>query len=117
MVLNKPLAANTCCNQKNLTPNQPVTFKYPKREYKDSNRSFQPQWYKQWKWLHYNKQKDSVTWYIYWYAYLHHMLSNMKIDDAFIESGYTNWKNATDTKKALMDMKSQQFIALQPIVL
>ena len=23
----------------------------------------------------------------------------MKIDDAFIESGYTNWKNATDTKK------------------
>ena len=27
------------------------------------------------------------------------MLPNMKIDDAFIESGYTNWKNATDTKK------------------
>ena len=26
------------------------------------------------------------------------MLPNMKIDDAFIESGYTNWKNATDTK-------------------
>ena len=23
----------------------------------------------------------------------------MKIDYAFIESGYTNWKNATDTKK------------------
>ena len=27
------------------------------------------------------------------------MLPNMKIDDAFIESGYTNWKIATDTKK------------------
>ena len=26
------------------------------------------------------------------------MLPNMKIDDVFIESGYTNWKNATDTK-------------------
>ena len=27
------------------------------------------------------------------------MMPNMKIDDAFIESGYPNWKNATDTKK------------------
>ena len=27
------------------------------------------------------------------------MLLNMKIDDVFIESGYTNWKNETDTKK------------------
>ena len=28
------------------------------------------------------------------------MLPNMKIDDAFIESGYTNWKIATDKKKS-----------------
>ena len=27
------------------------------------------------------------------------MLPNMKIDDAFTESGFTNWKNATDTIK------------------
>ena len=26
-------------------------------------------------------------------------LPNMKIDDVFIESGYTDWKNATNTKK------------------
>ena len=25
----------------------------------------------------------------------------MKIDDAFIESGYTNWKNATETKRGI----------------
>ena len=37
MVLNKPLAANACRNQKNLSLNQRVNFKYPKREYKDSN--------------------------------------------------------------------------------
>ena len=37
MVLNKPLATNTCHNQKDLSPNQPVNFKYPKREYKDRN--------------------------------------------------------------------------------
>ena len=27
------------------------------------------------------------------------MMPNMKIDDAFIEFGYTNWRNATGTKK------------------
>ena len=65
MVLNEPLAANACRNQKNLSPNQPVNFKYPTREYKDSNRLFQPQWYKRWKWLHYNEQNDSVTCYLW----------------------------------------------------
>ena len=95
-----PLAANACRNQKSLSPNQPANFKYPERGYKDSNRSFQPQWYKRWKWLHYNERKDSVTCYVCWHARLHHMLPNMKIDDAFIESGYANWKNAIDTKES-----------------
>ena len=104
MVLNEPLAAKACHNQKNLSPNQPVNFKNPKREYEDSNRSFQPQWYKRWKWLHYNEQKDSVTCYVCWHAHLHHMLPNMKIDDAFIESGYTK------QKKDLINIKSQPFI-------
>ena len=74
MVLNEPLAASPCRNQKNLSPNQPVNFRYPKREYRDSNRSFRPQWYKRWKWLHYNEQKDIVTCYVCWHAHLHHML-------------------------------------------
>ena len=37
MVLNEALVANACRNQKNLSPNQPVNFKYPEREYKDSS--------------------------------------------------------------------------------
>ena len=83
-------AANACCNQKSLSPNQPVNFKYPKREYKDNNWSFQPLWYKRWKWLQYNDQKDSVTCYVSWHDHLHYMRPNMKTDDAFIESGCTN---------------------------
>ena len=57
MVLSQHLAAKACRNQKSLSPNQPVNFKYPKREYKDSSRSFKS--HKRWKWLHYNEQKDS----------------------------------------------------------
>ena len=97
MVLHQPLAANACRNKKSLSPNQPVIFKNPKRGYKDSNRSFQPHWYKRWKSLHYNEQKDRVTCYVCWHAHLHHILPNMKTDGAFIESGYTNQKK--DTKK------------------
>ena len=37
MVLNQPLAANPCRNQKSLSSNQPVSFKYPKKECKNSN--------------------------------------------------------------------------------
>ena len=98
MVLNEPLAANACAIRKAEVLISQLIFKYPKIEYKDSNQSFQPQLYERWKWLHYDEQKDSVTCYICWHAHLHHRLPNMKIDDVFIESGYTNWKNATDTK-------------------
>ena len=34
------------------------------------------------------------------------MLPNMKTDDSFIESDYTNWKNATDTKGFNQHVKS-----------
>ena len=117
MVLNEPLAANACAIRKAEVLISQLIFKYPKIEYKDSNQSFQPQLYERWKWLHYDEQKDSVTCYICWHAHLHHMLPNMKINDAFIESTYTNWKNATGTKKALINVKSQGFIVLHSVVL
>ena len=90
---------------------------YPKRGHKDSNRSFQPLWDKRLKWLHYNEQKACVTCYVCWHARIHHMLPNMKIGDAFIESAYTNWKNATDTKKALINMKNQRCLVQLTILL
>ena len=31
MEISKTVAANACCNQKSLSPNQPVNFKNPKR--------------------------------------------------------------------------------------
>ena len=37
------------------------------------------------------------------------MLPKMKTDDPFIESGYTNWKNATDTKKGFNQHEKSAF--------
>ena len=37
------------------------------------------------------------------------MLPKMKTDDLFIESGYTNWKNATDTKKGFNQHEKSAF--------
>ena len=42
-------------------PNQPTDYNFPKREFGKSKityRSFQGQWFKQWKWLHYDNVRD-----------------------------------------------------------
>ena len=106
-------AANACCNQKSLSPNQPVNFKYPKREYKDNNRAFQPHWYKRWKWLRYNDQKDSVTCYVSW----HDHLDYMRPKQMMLLLSLVALEECNNTKKALINMKSQRFIVLKSIVL
>ena len=40
-----------------------------------------------------------------------------EIDDAFIESGYANWKNAIDAKKGFNQHGKSAFIVLKSIVL
>lgn len=42
-------------------PHQPVNFKFPKRSFGQKNavlRSFQPAWFRQWAFLHYDEAKD-----------------------------------------------------------
>ena len=51
-------------------PNQPIDYNFPRRQFGKSKvtyRSFQRQWFKQWKWLHYDTAKDL--------AYCHHCVS------------------------------------------
>ena len=41
-------------------PHQSTTFKFPKRSFGVTNRSFQPSWFARWRFLHYNKTEDAV---------------------------------------------------------
>ena len=80
-------------------PNQPVDCTFLRREFgknKITYRSFQRQWFKQWRWLHYDNTRDV--------AYCHYcvsainsgkmQLSGNPQDSTFL-SGFSNWKDAT----------------------
>ena len=77
------------------SPNQPSSdYIYPKTKFGDSYRSFKTVWTTQFTWLHYNESTDSA---FCWYckkATATGQLKSSKREDAFINRGYTNWKNA-----------------------
>ena len=79
-------------------PHQPVSFKFPKREFgknKIVRRSFLPQWFKRWPWLHYSEDVDAAFCFVCVKAYSNNMLHSINnLESAYISSGYTNWKDA-----------------------
>ena len=77
------------------SPNQPSSdYIYPKTKFGDSYHSFKTVWTTQFTWLHCNESTDSA---FCWYckkATATGQLKSSKREDAFINPGYTNWKNA-----------------------
>ena len=92
------MSCNSSFSVPNL-PNQPTDCSFPRREFGKSKityRSFQGQWFKQWKWLHYDSVRDV--------AYCHYCVSAINsgkmqlkgnVQDSTFLSGFCNWKDAT----------------------
>ena len=55
-------------------------------------RSFLPQWFQRWPWLHYSEEMDAAFCFVCVKAYTDNKLSNL--ESTYISSGYTNWKDA-----------------------
>ena len=94
-----------------LKPNQPKDFSYPKRNFSKNGkdeRSFLPSWYETWKWLHYNEIDDTVYCIICFNTKRFNMLSDVKVEEAFVKKGYYNWKNARSTDKGLSTHESSR---------
>ena len=89
-----------------LKPNQPKTFSYPKRPYGREERSFLPAWYDRWTWLHYDVAEDRVFCVTCQNAHRHDMLNDIKVEDAFIKTGYSHWKHATSKDKGFIKHES-----------
>ena len=84
------------------SPNQPKNFKFPAKTFgskKLTKRSFQPAWFERYEWLHYDETRDVVFCHICLKALANNMLTSLNADPAFTRNGFSNWKNATDTKK------------------
>ena len=86
-------------------PNQPKSFTFPKRTFglkKPIYRSFQSSWFTKWPWLHYDQVNDKVFCFTCLKASTTGILSSgayNRSDDAFVNRGYTNWKDASGDKK------------------
>ena len=56
-------------------------------------------WYEKWTWLHYDKAEDHVLCIICKNVNDHEMLNNVKVEDSFVKTGYSNWKNPRSAYK------------------
>ena len=80
---------------------QPLGYYYPKRKFGQTrvvSRSFQAKWYKDWPWLHYVTETDSLLCYTCATAVQQRKLSSSttcRMDEAFVSRGFSNWKNPT----------------------
>ena len=80
-------------------PNQPRTgVTFPKVAFGKSSvvlRSFQPSWFDQWKWLHWNQATECAYCYVCISAFKQGKLRSSSAEHAFISKGFKNCKNAT----------------------
>ena len=93
-----------------LKPNQPKDFSYPKRNFSKNGKdeSCLPSWYETGKWLHYNEIDSTVYCIICLNAKRFHMLSDVRVEEAFVKKGYYNWKNARSTDKGFNTHESSR---------
>ena len=80
-------------------PHQPLSFKFPKREYRNTKvvkRSFQPQWFSRWPWLHYDEERDLAFCYACVKAYKDNKLHGVSsVEYTYISTGFSNWKDSS----------------------
>ena len=82
-----------------MKANQPNNYSHSKRKFGEDEGSFLSSWYEKWNWLHYDEAEDSVYCIICINAYLHNMINDIKVENSFVKTGYSNWKNARSNDK------------------
>ena len=84
---------------KRLKANQPRNFSYPKKKFGKEEIRFVPSWYNKWTWLHYDEAEDSVYCIICKSTDHCNMLNDFRVENAFIKTRHSNWKQARSTDK------------------
>ena len=93
-----PIDISMSCNDASA---QKMLSIYPTNQ---QNRSFQSNWFRDREWLEYSVQNDACYCY-----YCHHFPSNhLNADDAFVTTGFNNWKKALDKTAGLTRHVSSQ---------
>jgi len=93
---NKLIELTSTTQQPNMELFQPMNIEFPKRNFGKQNRSFQSCWFREFPWLHYRIESDTVVCFI---CKKQNSLMNLDSarnkENAFISDGFSNWKKAT----------------------
>ena len=73
-------------------PNHPVMSQFPLRTFGKQKRAFCSSWYQKYPWLHYREASDDVFCFHCHVAERRHLPISLNKDEAFIKSGFSNWK-------------------------
>ena len=107
------------------TPNQPKQYTFPPRKFGNKTvveRRFKKEWFEKYTWLHYDELNDRAFCHTCVCAYnMGHMTSaNDTLEQTFISTGYTNWKDALVKKRGFAaheQSKSHQHAVLCTVTL
>ena len=84
------------------SPISQEVFAFPCRMFGKKNpmkRAFRSDWYKKWRWLHYDEASDAALCFYCSKAEQEGKLRSTAKDLSFISKGFTNWKDATEAFK------------------
>ena len=80
-------------------PNQPRTLLFPKCLFGKKRVveiAFKAMWFDKWNWLYYDEAADAAFFHVCATACQHGKVKAASKDLAFIQRGFSNWKDATE---------------------
>ena len=70
-------------------------YPFPMKQFGKKKRSCQASWFKNFSWLHYSKEKDSVF-CIFCIRHKGKLTAEHNMEEAYITKGFNNWKKALE---------------------
>ena len=89
-----------------LVPNQPINTDFPETSFTNQYRSFNPDWFKRFRWLHYDISRDAVFCFVCIKTLSKGQIYTGNVESAFVKTGFWNWKKALEKDRGLL--KHQQ---------
>ena len=82
-----------------LKVNQPKNFSSSKKNLEGKIEVFLSSWYDKGIWLHYCEAEDGAYCITCKNVYFYTLLNDIRVENYFIKTGYSNWKHARSTDK------------------
>ena len=90
------------------------SFKFPKTTIGNRNRRCQHQWFEDFKWLHYDMERDCVLCF-YCFTHEYQLTAEHKKEPAYISTEFRNWKKVLGALKNLSKANAIPLLHMKPL--